>query len=552
VWAVKVAMGALAVALIVAGSLIVAAGFRWITGGQGSQDVVASLSFLGRHQDLDPIALISLSGGVALLYAAGVFFSTFISRAMTAAAAGLVTSLTLISVLFVAWLHLDLVPRFEPELMAVELSVVALLVLAGSLFIFTRGELLSGRVVLRMALFGGLAVLFAGAAISLPMFYAQTRLTPSSAILTDLQIVPGANSIVASASSPEGGSFQTWQIYLDGSGYRRLTGRMAIHPVVSPDGRWVAYVSQRGPFGLRSSRSSLRIASLLDTQDRLVAEGIAGHAWEVDQFHFSPKSDRIAFVSRRQIVVVATDGSSETHHRIDFDGYQWSFIRLMGWNGNGSELLLTLRSDEPGTRIFAYDPREERLRVVFESDLTASYLWWAVDRASGLRQLPLSLYDPEQATDRREFELVLVDTADGHARTLDRTHCINGVDLDFESGRMIYAACAAGEEQDLGVIDLIDLESEARTRFATVEGHPWPLLLSPSAEWLAVGRWGVLQKAGALVIARDGSTVELDQGWSPIGWWGRDGIVMIHREDGEVRSVGMADAGTGRVRSVFP
>lgn len=146
VWLVKVAMAALALVVIIAGSLAVVALFDAIAPGDAPESVMQQLDLVQGYDGTQTFAMVCLTGGVMLLFASAVFFSTFLSRAMTAAAAGVVTSLAIVSLIFVVWSRFDLIPRFEPGLVAVELGAAAVLILLASLYVFARGEMLSGRV----------------------------------------------------------------------------------------------------------------------------------------------------------------------------------------------------------------------------------------------------------------------------------------------------------------------------------------------------------------------------------------------------------------------
>ncbi len=67
--------------------------------------------------------LLNALGGLAVamvVYPAAVFFSTFIGRAMTAAAAGLAAALCLMAGIVIVWSQMDLQPRLAPALLAAE------------------------------------------------------------------------------------------------------------------------------------------------------------------------------------------------------------------------------------------------------------------------------------------------------------------------------------------------------------------------------------------------------------------------------------------------
>jgi len=86
-----------------------------------------------------------VAGAIFLLFCFAAFFSSFLPRAMTAAAAGIGASIAVLVLVSAIWSRLDLLPRIEPQWMALELGVIGAIVLLASLFVFSRGEMLRGR-----------------------------------------------------------------------------------------------------------------------------------------------------------------------------------------------------------------------------------------------------------------------------------------------------------------------------------------------------------------------------------------------------------------------
>jgi hypothetical protein len=557
VWLVKVGMGGLALLLIVGGSLGVAATFQSIAPGHGSSDVMDSLTTLSRYGVAGAFTLISVGGSVLLLFASAVFFSTFLSRALTAAAAGLVAALAVISVVFLIWSRLDLVPRFEPGLLAIELGAAGLLVLVASLFVFTRGEMLSGRRVLRTALVGSLVVLGGLVIVSLPILRAHTRLTPSAAALSDLQFVSAGNAIVATASGEHGESAQTWKIYLDGSGYERLTGRFSLKPAVSPDGEWIVYLSQRGPLGLRSEEISLRAVRTDGGADRLLATGLPGrpsYLYTVDDPVFSPDGERFAFSYDTNLIVAAMDNRPLIVE--DLDNQDLRYSRVLGWTEDGAEILLisSYWIRQEGTILAAFDPDSGKTRVVFRSERRRLYSPGNGYRPEGIRLVGLTFRKDDAGPEDDSFETLLVDVRDGSVEPLCESTCFVAFDISNDLRYVAYEVCETAEPSEAEVeLRLRDRHEGTDVALATVEGKVWGLTLSPSADRVAVERFGVpTGRMATLVVHRDGEIRSFDEGWVPLGWTGRSGVVLVakYRDVGSRLAVG--DADTGEIREVYP
>jgi len=556
VWLIKVGMGGVALLLIVGGSLGVAAAFRSIAPGHGSTDLVDSLTLLGEYGVVGTFTLVSVGGSILLPFASAVFFSTFLSRALTAAAAGLVAALAIISVVFLIWSRLDLVPRFEPGLLAIEFGAAGILILVAALFVFTRGEMLSGRRVLRTALIGSLIILGGMMIVSLPILRAHTRLTPSAAALSDLQIVPAGNAIVATASGEHGESAQTWKIYLDGSGFERLTGRFAGRPAVSPDGEWVVYVSQRGPMGLRSDAIQLRAVRPDGSADHPLAPEFpvgSPYWYSLDDLIVSPDGEQVVFRYDSRLIF-AMKGRPLIIKRFEDLGFRHAFV--LGWTEDGSEVLLisSYWVNEEGTTLAAFNPKSGESRIVFRSDRKRVYTPRSRYRPDGIVLVALGFEGESPDPNRRRFETILVDVRDGTVEPLTESSCSVAYDTSEEARQIVYGHCpsegAPASEVEIRVRDRVEGTDVA---LATVEGKVWGMTLSPSADRVALERFG--GKAGrmaTLVVHRNGEIRSFDEGWVPLGWTGRSGVVLVakYRDVGTRLAVG--DADTGEIREVYP
>jgi hypothetical protein len=559
VWLVKVAVALVALLVIVVGSIGVALLFEAVAPGQATEPVIRSLLLMGRDLDIgESFAIVFLTGSVALLFASAVFFSTFLSRAMTAAAAGVVTALGIISLVFVVWARFDLMPRFEPGLVAVELGAAALLILAASLYVFARGEMLSGRGVLRYATLGLLTAIGGLVVVSVPAFVAQTRLSPEDAVLMDPKIVPAGNALVTTAMDSDGGSAQSWAIYFDGSGYQRLSPRLTAMPAVSPDGEWVAYLSQRGALGLRSNDVSLRATRMDGTGDRLLAASMPASLildlW--GEICFSPDSERVAVAFNRRVLVVASIGGGEPVS-VKLEKLGLDFARVYGWTEDGTEVVIGspgwARID--GTAILAYNPDTGNVRSVFESERRRAYIPDPSASYHALRLLPLALIEKDEDGSTVAIEMTVVDVRSGEVVMTYRSGCGIGIDIADDARRMVYGDCRSDDEDDRrSRVHFRDLIEGADVATVDLEGRVWNMHLSPNGEWVSVlyaaEQDGVLAPAAVHVSGR---IHRFEDGWSPIGWSGRNSVVLTRYDNSSaVSEVALADVETGEMRPVYP
>jgi ABC-type transport system involved in multi-copper enzyme maturation permease subunit len=559
VWFAKVAVAALALVVIVVGSLGVAALFDGIAPGSAPQSVMQQLDLIQGYDGVQTFGMVGLAGGVILLFASAVFFSTFLSRAMTAAAAGVVTSLGIVSLIFVVWSRFDLMPRFEPGLVAVELGAASVLILLASLYVFARGEMLSGRGALRYATLGLLAAIAGLVVVSVPAFVAHTRLSPADAVLMDPRITPAGNAVVTTAIGTDGGSAQSWAIYFDGSGYERLTPRLTGQPTVSPDGEWVAYLSQRGPLGLRSDTVSLRAARVDGSEDRLLAAPLPVPLYfgVIDDIHFSPDGARVALAYDRGVLVVASmSGEQPVFKELDTLGLPHA--KVYGWTEDGTEIVVGSPGWKrlEGTAILAFNPNTGDVRVVFESDLHRAYIPNPPHTSSGLRLLPLALIEQGEDNSTIAIHMNVVDVRSGEVTATYRAGCGIGIDISDDAERMVYGVCRSDDENDFRAqVRFRDLSDGTESAAVDLDGRIWSMHLSPDGEWVAITYTSENQGPLApMAVHVSGRIQAFDEEWSTLGWSGRTGVVLAKygKDLGGVRELAVADVETGEMRRVYP
>lgn len=538
IWCVKLALAGSGLMIVVAGSLA----FGWLFGrAAGGGALAALLSPEWRRGAGAGPALACLCAAIFLLFSCSAFFSSFVSRPLTAAAAGLVTSIAILAAITLTWSRLDLVPRLEPELLAIQVSLAGTLLLAGSLHVFARGELLEGRRAARM----GALLIVASAATLLPaMTLARTRVSPAGAVLAWPMLGSGGDQVIAMASRPGGGSSQIWLIPTSGGRMRRLTGRLAAAPSLSPDGMWAAYVSHRGRLGLRSTETALRVARTDGSVDLLLASSLPGQPrfpGQEPRIVFSPDSTRVALLRGGWLVVEAVDGSHSS--RLDLGRAVGRSGAILGWSRDGSEVLALLAAAGGGTStISAIHPGSGRSRILFQApERVFSPMMWG--RSPWGDRLPL-LTDGNGPLPGG-WNLILVDAATGSATTIAASACVAAPDISPDLQTITYAQCRENGGFEIHVKDLRD--GRDRT-LGSGPGRPWQLFLSPSSERVLVH----LNERGvsAMTIGPDGDTLELEPGWAPLGWSAEDRAVLAAGD--QTGRIALADASTGALRALFP
>jgi ABC-2 type transport system permease protein len=341
IWLVKVGAALAAVAVVALFSLLVigfvnglmppesaAAGVATIVGGVGTTIY-------------HPLALVSAT---ILLFSCSVLCSALLTRTLTAAAAGLALAMALMAGIFLVWSGLALVPRLEPQWLALELVVASAAVLLASLIVFAWGELFqgggaAGRTTPGGRMLVGALVLVTLSAGLLPLLFASVSLSPAEAGIEARSVMLSGREIVMTVADRDSGVTQIWSLGADAGGLFPLAGRHTFAPAAVPGGHWIAYLSRRGIAGRRGSGLDLRLVNRSGTEDRLVLRDVAAERplFFNDSARTPLSRDhRVAFLDRNRLTVARLDGrGGETR---DVSGTPLENAIVLGYiAGSGSE-----------------------------------------------------------------------------------------------------------------------------------------------------------------------------------------------------------------------
>ena len=315
-WLVKVGAALAALAVVALFSLLVIGVVNRLLPAEWAATGVPAIIGGAGAAIYDPLALASAT---ILLFSCSVLCSALLTRALTAAAAGLALAMALMAGIFLVWSRLALVPRLEPQWLALELTVVAAGVLVASLIVFAWGDLFAAsRGLIGGAMPGGpllgaallLATLSAGL---LPVVFARASLSPAEARIEAESVLLSGRQIIMTVSAPYGGATQIWSLPTDAGGIFPLTGRHTFAPAPVPGDNWVAYLSRRGIAGGGGGGLDLRLVDRSGTVDRLVLRDIPA----VRPLFFNSRAGSHIYGGSR---VVFLDGNRLTLARLDGQG----------------------------------------------------------------------------------------------------------------------------------------------------------------------------------------------------------------------------------------
>jgi len=543
IWWVKTATALMSIVVVAAGTLGIAAAFRALVGSGGRS--------AGGGIAEEPGLLVLLAAISVVFFSVAAFLSTVLERAMTAAAGGVAVSLAIVAAIGGIWARLDLVPTLEAEWLTLEFFLAGLAILPASLYVFARGELLRGRGARRAALLGASSVVLLAALVSVPIVWWVTRLDATQATLWNLTLSPARDAVLTTASARDGGSAQVWWIPTDGSGPQRRTGRLSFGGTFTGS-QGVAYLSQRGLLGLRSSAgTAVRWQSADGSEDRVLDAGLPSHLAFSRYVRDgavallpSPSGELIAISLLDRIVVADRNGAAP--RAIDLAGTALARGRAIGWNPAGDALIL-FRSrwrDDQEAVLGVYELRSGSVRPIFRS-AEPCFPRWAPDSPSSRASILL------QATGAAENRLFEVDLADGAERTLAHAPCILAAATAANGQWLAYSTCIGEKPAPRSSeIHLVDRRTGEDRLLGSVKGLARELFLSPAADRVLLALYDS-DGVRAAIVGGETPAVIIDGDWSPLGWTGKDQVVLYG--DGQTPAPLVVAAADGSLlRSLIP
>ncbi len=535
IWLMKVIFGCLTVLAVALGSSLVFLSCQFLVTGALRGRPIESLIELISGMNL-PIEL--LLACIFFVFATGVFFSSFISRALTAAAGGLLLSLIVLPVLFVLWTRIDTGWEFEAGLLGFQICLASLLTLTSSLYLFTRSEGRSGTV--RSLAIGMVMILGGLVLVSVPIVYAHTRVIPSTAYVNSAYILKGGDRVITEVTAERSLTEQIWSIPVGSSKVWPLTARHARIMRIAPDGRWITYLSRRGVLGLRSDKHALRVSRTDGGEDRLMTADIGAeddYSW-IDA-EVSPDGEHVAYtIDAKLYVAPVVTGLPEAYPMTEDACDSASVI---GWTSGGEKVILMGRP----TCLSLFDPASGLFERIFEVE-EKSWIFWQSPRR-GYRHLPL--FTKEDSF--KALTLSTFDVENGERKIITESACLGG-DVSPDGLTVGYALCEKAGDWYRSEFRIHDIMTGSDRSLGTVAGRSWDLHLSPDGGAIAARVQelsGEEQDPWTLISISPDKTIRFDN-WIPVGW--SDPERMILRDGrGEV-VFAIADVNKGLIEKTFP
>ena len=220
---------------------------------------------------------------------------------------------------------------------------------------------------------------------------------------------------------------------------KKNSGRLNVSPAVSPNGRWVVFMSEKDLFSTDIFLADARTGEIQRKLSSLVKDS------DLDNFNFlesagtwSPNSKQFAFVGFKKgenVIVIKDAENGKTVETFSAKGV--SALTNPVWSPDGKEIVFT-GSDEGQTDLYVINVRSKKVRQLTDdkySEIQASF-------SSDGSQLAFS-------TDQRSFEegrtfgkytydLAIMDYNSGEVEILDIFHGADNINPTFDHEDKIY------------------------------------------------------------------------------------------------------------------
>jgi len=554
-WLIKVSVALLSALTVAAISLAFAQICNaWVF--QGRAD--ASVGVLLRRASFGPFDLVALASLSLLLFACAVFFSTFLPRPLPAAAAGAALALLMLAGILLLWAFLSLTPRLEPQWLAAEVTLAALLILLASLIIFARAELLRQGTGWQFPALAAVVVVGLLGLVAIPAAHARGRFTKEAVVIPGDGIAVSTSGVALTVAEPGARGQEIWLVRADGSGTLPLTGRHTLKPIFSPSERSFLYFSKRDLFGAVLADFDLRATGTDGNGDRLIVPGLPS----TGELYFSLYGRRALLVVEETLYVIALRGSEVVAR--DIGGPDLAGAVLAGWIDNLEDEVLFVRM-EPTSQagieemsLLAYGLENGATRTLFSSRVAPAGYVQPGQPESGWRFFPVPVAVGERFAPSRRIDLV--DLEFGETTTLGESSCFSG-EFSPWGGFLTYLLCAeAAGGSPVATVLTRNLERDEEKVIAELGlgGGSVTMVAARVVNWDNDVVWVLLEQelspggeTIAVVLGPEGHRLGMLPGWKPVGLSGTARVLLVDNHEW-IRTIASGDVHTGMLQVIYP
>jgi hypothetical protein len=361
-----------------------------------------------------------------------------------------------------------------------------------------------------------LAVASAAAAFFLFAYAYRARLSGDSVTTYDTPLLTGdGKGIVANVFDSGRNSLnpRIWRISLSGGDIAQLGGRFAYNPALSPDGKWIAYLSQVSILGLAKTAVDVRAVRVDGSGDHLIAPDLVERPYfggEIyESLFFSPDNSRIAWICDGTLIITEPNQTRLVQIALP-QGRQWF---IAGWNSSGTEVLVA--PVIPPGPLLSCNAAKKKVRVLVDNRLgRSSFVFpWG---SKGIRYVLLGN--------------LIMDLSSGKEHSIAHANRYEA-GISADQSTLVYAT-SVGSDRGSSQISIHWRElSSGRDHIAISSEQgclDGPFFVSPEGARLVA--WDCAEDGRAFVINRNGDIKYFPADWGAFGWVNKDEVAFWKRD----------------------
>ena len=220
---------------------------------------------------------------------------------------------------------------------------------------------------------------------------------------------------------------------------RENSGRLNVSPAISPNGRWVVFLSEKDLFSTDIFLADARTGEIKRKLSSLVKDS------DLDNFNFlesagtwSPNSKQFAFVGFKKganVIVIKNAENGKTEETFSVKGVP--AITNPTWSPDGKEIIVT-GSKEGQTDLFAVNIRSKRVRQLTNNKYSEIQPYFNSDGTQLVFSTDQRSFEEGRTLGKYTYDIAIMDYLSGSVEILDIFHGADNINPTFDHEDNIY------------------------------------------------------------------------------------------------------------------
>jgi len=220
---------------------------------------------------------------------------------------------------------------------------------------------------------------------------------------------------------------------------KKNSGRINVSPSLSPNGRWVVYLSEKDLFSTDVFLADARTGKIKTKLSSLVKDG------DLDNFNFlesagtwSPNSKQFAFIGFKKganVVVIKNAENGKTEETFAVKGVP--ALNNPTWSPNGKEIIIT-GSVEGQTDLYAINVKSKRVRQLTDNIYSEIQANFNSDGSKLIFSTDQRSFEEGRTNGKYTYDLAVMDYPSGEVQILDIFHGADNINPSYNHDDNVY------------------------------------------------------------------------------------------------------------------